>query len=95
MENGGSFISEKLKVSKTSYGLGIFASTEIEEDEILLQIPQKILIGLNFILRDKEFIASVEARAHFFANFLDSDETEHDILTLKKKLMQISALIRK
>ena len=69
MENGGSFISEKLKVSNTSYGLGIFAQTEIEEDEILLQIPQKILIGLNFILRDKEFTASVEARAQFLRIF--------------------------
>ena len=95
MKNDGSFISDKLKVSKTSYGLGIFAQTEIEEDEILLQIPQNILIGLNYILQDKKFTASVEARAHFFANFLDSDETEHDILTLKKKWMQISALIRK
>ena len=69
MKNGGSFISEKLKVSKTSYGLGIFAQTEIEEDEILLQIPQNILIGLNYILQDKKFIASVEARAHFFKFF--------------------------
>ena len=69
MKNGGSFISEKLKVSKTSYGLGIFAQTEIEEDEILLQIPQNILIGLNYILQDKKFIASVEARAHFFQIF--------------------------
>ena len=69
MENGGSFISDKLKVSKTSYGLGIFAQTEIEEDEILLQIPQKILIGLNYILQDKEFIATVEVRAHFLQIF--------------------------
>ena len=69
MKNSGSFISHKLEVSNTSYGLGIFAQTEIEEDEILLQIPQKILIGLNFILQDKEFIASVEARAHFLQIF--------------------------
>ena len=69
LENGGSFISDKLKVSKTSYGLGIFAQTEIEEDEILLQIPQKILIGLNYILQDKEFIGSVEARAQFLRIF--------------------------